>query len=48
MFKGLDPRGKIEMEYYPHADRSYTFTEDRERMFARVVEWYRSRTWNAS
>jgi hypothetical protein len=48
MFKGLDPRGKIEVEYYPHADYHYTFTEDRERMFARVVEWYRSRTWNAS
>jgi hypothetical protein len=45
-FKGLDPRGKIEVEYYPNADHNYTFAEDRERMFQRVVEWCRSRTWN--
>jgi pimeloyl-ACP methyl ester carboxylesterase len=47
MFKGLNPRGKIEVVYYPKADHTYTFAEDRERMFTRVVEWYRSRTWNA-
>ena len=48
MFKGLDPRGKIEVEYYPNADHTYTFAEDRERTFARVVEWYRSRNWKAN
>jgi pimeloyl-ACP methyl ester carboxylesterase len=48
MFSGLDPRGKIEVEYYPNADHTYTFGEDRERMFERVVEWYRSRTWNTN
>jgi len=46
MFKGLDPRGKIEVEYYPNADHTYTFAEDRQPMIARVVEWYRSRAWN--
>jgi hypothetical protein len=33
------------VEYYPNADHTYTFAEDRERMFAAVVEWYRSRPW---
>jgi pimeloyl-ACP methyl ester carboxylesterase len=46
-FNGLDPRGNIEVEYYPNADHTYTFAEDRERMLQRVVEWCRSRTWNA-
>lgn len=45
MFRGLAPRGKIKVEYYPNADHTYTFAEDRERMFAAVVEWYRSRPW---
>lgn len=48
MFRGLDPRGKIEVECFPNADHTYTFAEDRERMYARLVEWYRSRTWNAN
>ena len=47
-FKGLDPRGKIEVEYYPNADHTYTFAEDRERMFTRVVDWCRSRTWSSN
>ncbi len=46
-FKGLDPRGNIEVDYYPNADHTYTFADDRERMFQRVVVWCRSRTWNA-
>lgn len=47
MFKNLDAYGRIEVEYYPHANHTYTLGEDRERMFARVVQWYLSRTWNA-
>jgi dienelactone hydrolase len=47
-FKGLDPRSKIAVEYYPNADHTYTFAEDRERLFARVVDWCSSRTWNAN
>jgi pimeloyl-ACP methyl ester carboxylesterase len=38
-FKGLDPRGKIEVEFYPNADHTYSFAEDRQRMLQRVVEW---------
>lgn len=45
MFKGLNPRGRIEEAYFPNADHTYTFAEDRERMFARVIEWYLSRPW---
>jgi len=46
MFRGLDARGKIEVEYFPDSDHTYTFAQDRERMFRRVIEWYGSRTWN--
>jgi pimeloyl-ACP methyl ester carboxylesterase len=48
MFKGLVPRGKVEVEYYENADHTYTFAEDRERMYARVVDWCSSRTWNSN
>jgi pimeloyl-ACP methyl ester carboxylesterase len=44
-FKGLKPQGKIEVEYYPNADHTYTFAEDRDRMFERVIRWLDSRTW---
>jgi pimeloyl-ACP methyl ester carboxylesterase len=47
MFKGLDARGRIEVEYSPNVDHTYTFVEDRERMYARIIDWYTSRTWNA-
>jgi pimeloyl-ACP methyl ester carboxylesterase len=45
MFPGLRRNGKIEVEYFPLADHTYTFAEDRERMFTRVAMWYRSRNW---
>lgn len=48
MFRGLDPRGKVEVQYYQNADHTYTFAEDRERMCKRVVEWCRSRNWNTN
>ncbi len=48
MFNGLDARGKIELEFYPSVDHTYTFAADRERMLARVVKWYCSRTWSAN
>jgi pimeloyl-ACP methyl ester carboxylesterase len=48
MFRGLDPRGMIEVECFPNADHTYTFAEDRERMYERLIEWYRSRTWNTN
>ena len=46
MFKGLNPRGRIAVEYCPNVDHTYTFAEDRERMYTRVIHWYSSRTWN--
>ncbi len=45
MFRGLKSRGNIEVEYFPYADHTYTFAEDRARMIARVITWYRSRSW---
>jgi dienelactone hydrolase len=48
MFEGLNPRGLIEVEHYPNADHTYTFPEDRERMFARVIDWYTSRNWSVA
>jgi pimeloyl-ACP methyl ester carboxylesterase len=45
-FKGLNTRGNVEVEFYPNADHTYTFSEDRDRMLTRVVEWFRSKKWN--
>jgi dienelactone hydrolase len=47
MFRGLVPRGQVQVEYFPNADHTYIFAEDRERLLARVVDWTRSRAWNA-
>ncbi|MGA2550911.1 MAG: alpha/beta hydrolase [Burkholderiaceae bacterium] len=47
MFKGLNGRGRIAVEHYPAADHTYTFSEDRERLLSRVVEWCSSRSWHA-
>jgi hypothetical protein len=46
MFAGLKPRDRISVEYYPNADHTYTFSEDRERMVERVVEWFGSCDWS--
>jgi dienelactone hydrolase len=48
MFEGLNPRGLIEVEHYPNADHTYTFAEDRERMFDRVIDWCCSRDWTVT
>ena len=48
MFKGLDPRGRIKVVYFPKADHTYTFTEDRDLMFAALIKWYVSRPWVGS
>ncbi len=47
-FKRLESRGKIEVEFYPNADHTYTFSEDRDRMLTRAVEWLRSKKWNTN
>ena len=47
MFPRLKSRGRIAVEFWPLADHTYTFREDRERMFATVSEWLRSRAWRA-
>ncbi len=48
MFPGLKSRGLIDVEHYPNADHTYSFLEDRERMFARVIDWYTSRDWRVA
>jgi pimeloyl-ACP methyl ester carboxylesterase len=48
MFKGLKPRGRIKVVYYPSADHTYTFAEDRDRMFSTLIDWYLSRPWAGS
>jgi hypothetical protein len=45
MFKGLNSKGRIKVVYYPNVDHSYSFAEDRGRMFAALAEWYISRPW---
>jgi pimeloyl-ACP methyl ester carboxylesterase len=47
-FKRLDGRGRIEVQFYPNADHTYTFSEDRDRMLTRVVEWVCSKKWNST
>jgi dienelactone hydrolase len=47
MFPKLKPRDRIQVEYYPNADHTYTFAEDRERMLERVIAWYGSRDWSS-
>ncbi len=45
MFKDLDSKGRIKVVYYPNVDHTYSFAEDRWRMFAALAEWYVSRPW---
>jgi hypothetical protein len=45
MFKGLDPKGRIKVVYYPNVDHTYSFAEDRGRMITALAEWYISRPW---
>lgn len=45
MFKGLDPKERIKVVYYSNVDHTYSFAEDRGRMFAALAEWYVSRSW---
>ena len=45
MFKGLDPKGRIKVVYYPNVDHTYTFAQDRERMLGELADWYLSIPW---
>ena len=46
MFGGLNTRGQIEVEHYPKADHTYTFAEDRERLFKRLLQWFAAQEWH--
>ncbi len=48
MFRGLDSHGNIDVQYYPNADHTFMFSEDRNLSVRNscIVEWYRSRNWN--
>jgi hypothetical protein len=46
MFDGLKSSDRIEVEFYPNCDHLFMFEEDRERLFARIVEWFSSRNWS--
>ena len=48
MFHTLAGHGRIAVEFYPTADHTYTFSEDRERLLARVLDWCGTRRWQAS
>lgn len=48
MFSALRDQGRVQVEYYPVAEHTYEFPEDRERMFARVEEWIESRRWGGT
>ena len=47
MFPNLDSRGRIAVEFFPLADHTYVFPEDRERLFEAVTGWLTSREWSA-